>query len=122
MQKEWTFSSKKDLHLNFNALVFFDDESQKYVAHCLELNIVAEGDDKEEASDNLVELVTAQIKWTDENDNWDHLFRPAPLQVWAEFYQMSGKKAPKPEIQRRRSNLEHISKKKSPLDIQLAYH
>jgi len=52
--------------------------SNIYVAHCLELDIVA-------TADNL-SLIDAQISYAFGNDNLDNLFRPAPSKVWEEFY------------------------------------
>ena len=68
----------------FNILIKKEDEV--FVAHCMELDIVATGQSTDEASNDLIDLIIAQLRYAFANDNLDHLYRPAPQEVWQEFY------------------------------------
>ncbi len=68
----------------FNILVKKEDEL--FVAHCMELDILATGNSINEAADDLIDLIVAHLKYAFINDNLDHLYRPAPPEVWEEFY------------------------------------
>lgn len=60
------------------------------VAHCLELDIVATGDTIDQVQRDIIALICAQIDYAFSNDNLDHLYHPAPKEVWREFYACSG--------------------------------
>jgi len=57
-----------------------------FLAHCLELDIVAMGATIDEVRREIISLVCAQIDYAFSNDNLENLFHPAPPEVWAEFY------------------------------------
>lgn len=69
--------------LAFNALVKFEDGL--WVAHCLELDIVATGDSPEAAIDDIKSLILAQVSCALSNENMDYLYHPAPAEVWQEY-------------------------------------
>jgi hypothetical protein len=52
-----------------------------WVAHCLDLDIVATGPTRGQAAKQLVEAVTAQIDCARDHQNYAYLYRPAPLEV-----------------------------------------
>lgn len=56
-----------------------------YLAHCLELDLVAEGSSPEEACQELFDVIDVQIRTCIENDNLENLFVPAPKDVWERF-------------------------------------
>jgi len=58
-----------------------------FIAHCLELDIVATAESVECVKADIMSLIKAQIEYAFLNDNLDHLFRPAPSEVWEEFYE-----------------------------------
>ena len=66
--------------------IFVKKENELFVAHCMELDIVATGQSIEEASQDLIDLIIAQLRYAFGNNNLDHLYRPAPAEVWREFY------------------------------------
>ena len=68
----------------FNILIKKEDEV--FVAHCMELDIVATGQSMEEAVNDLIDLIIAQLEYAFINDNLDHLYRPAPPEVWRQLY------------------------------------
>ena len=56
-----------------------------WIAHCLELDLVAEGNTPREAFENLVEISTLQVETARHNENLESIFRPAPPEIWAMF-------------------------------------
>lgn len=58
------------------------NEAGEWVAHCLDLDIVSTGATAAAAMDALVEALSLQLTYARENDNYDHLVRPAPLEAW----------------------------------------
>ena len=68
----------------FNILIKKEDEM--FVAHCMELDIIATGQSIDKASGDLIDLIIAQLKYAFINDNLDHLYRPAPPEIWRQFY------------------------------------
>jgi hypothetical protein len=74
--------------LNFNILL--KKEEDLFVAHCLELDIVATGDTVQQAKNDVLDLIVAQVDYAFSNDNLDHLYHPAPPEVWREFFACKG--------------------------------
>ena len=61
-------------------------EGDIWVGHCLELDIVATAESIDRLRRDMADLIIAQIDYAFRHNNLDHLFRPAPAEVWAEFY------------------------------------
>jgi hypothetical protein len=76
--------STEDQSMTFN--VFIKEEDNLFVAHCLELDIVATANSLNQAKKDITSLIIAQIDYAFSNDNLEHLFHPAPQEVWAEFF------------------------------------
>ncbi len=72
--------------------VFLKKEDGLFVAHCLELDIVATAKNEKEAVRDVADLIMAQVDYAFRNDNLDHLYRPAPKEVWKEFYECKGRR------------------------------
>lgn len=68
----------------FNILIKKEDEM--FIAHCMELDIVATGPSADQATHDMMDLIIAQLKYAFSNNNLDHLYRPAPPEAWQEFY------------------------------------
>jgi hypothetical protein len=62
-------------------------EGDLWVGHCLELDIVTTSDTQEAMKKDMEDLIAAQVEYAFANDDLAHLFRPAPMEVWEEFYQ-----------------------------------
>lgn len=75
---------RNGVSIKFNILIKKEDDI--YVAHCLELDIVATADNLDQVKDDIISLIDAQISYAFGNDNLANLFRPAPSEVWEEFY------------------------------------
>ncbi len=92
----------------FHILVHKQD-NDVYIAHCLELDLVAEADTAETACDELQDIIDTQIRTCIENDNLENLFFPAPPEVWAKFgrAQVEGKpERVKRELKASNTNIE----------------
>jgi hypothetical protein len=70
--------------MTFNILV--KRVERMYIAHCLELDIVATSNDPDQVEKDIISLIDAQIDYAFSHDNIDYLFRPAPIEVWKEFF------------------------------------
>lgn len=57
-------------------------EAGEWVAHCLDLDVVSTGPTADAAIDALAEALGMQLAYARENDNYDHLVRPAPPEAW----------------------------------------
>ena len=75
--------TKSKVSINLSAIVY--RENALWVAHCLELDIVAEGKDVEDAVASLVSLCDLQIKVAMEEADLESVFRPAPPEIWKMF-------------------------------------
>jgi len=74
---------------DFRGLVYAAPDSDDYVAHCLELDLVEYGASVEEALTNLVEVVAAHLNYALEHSLENALFNPAPKKYWDAYYAYS---------------------------------
>lgn len=89
-------SAMQRVPFHFDILV--EQQSEGYVAHCLQMDIVAVADDKQQAYDDILDLIEAQLTTAIENDNLASIFHPAPAEVWGKLYAL--KQADKPTCSR----------------------
>lgn len=66
--------------INLDILCYRDGEN--YAAHCLQLDIVAEAETKDQAISELVALIVTHTEYTIENDDWDNYYKLAPEIYW----------------------------------------
>jgi hypothetical protein len=64
-------------------------ESGMWVAHCLELDIVATAGTMTDVKKEMDDLIVAQIDYAFTNNNLDNLYKPAPPEAWKEFYALN---------------------------------
>ena len=72
-----------DLSINLSAIAYCEDGV--WIAHCLELDIVADGADVDDAIKSLISLCDFQIRTAMEQGEFGSVFRPAPPEIWAMF-------------------------------------
>lgn len=65
-------------------VVFYRDEDNDWIAHCLEFDLCGHGKDHESAAELLSQAITHQIIESLENNDPSILFNPAP----GNFFQM----------------------------------
>lgn len=61
-------------------------ENCNFFAHCLELDIVADGETEQAAYRNVADLIVAQIEFAEENNV--ELLHPAPREFWDKFIEI----------------------------------
>jgi predicted RNase H-like HicB family nuclease len=74
---------KTDCRIPLRAVVY--QHGKWWIAHCLELDLVAEGDTPESALQDLIDLSSLQIKTAIENQDLRSVFSAAPPEIWALF-------------------------------------
>jgi hypothetical protein len=75
MGKDWSFK--------FRILV--KKEQDLWVAHCLELDLVAAALTEKQLEEDIAAVIIEQVRYCIVNDNMEHLFKNAPKEVWDEF-------------------------------------
>jgi len=75
----------KGVGMTFNILI--KEEGGMYVAHCLELDIVATANTLKQVQSDIRDLIKAQVDYAFAHENLDNLYHPAPPEVWKEFYE-----------------------------------
>jgi hypothetical protein len=67
--------------LSVHIVLSIEDE-ERYIAHCLEFDLVAQGENELEAFKNLLDAIEAQTAYALETGDLGHLFSPAPAEYW----------------------------------------
>ena len=57
-------------------------EETWYVAHCLEFDLVAQGETPLAAFRNVLDAIEVQAAYAQEMNDWSQLFVPAPAEYW----------------------------------------
>ena len=73
-----------EIRLELRGVVYRDNA--EWIAHCLELDITAEGNTSREALNNAIELCSFQIQTAIEDGNIESVFRAAPPEYWRMFF------------------------------------
>jgi predicted RNase H-like HicB family nuclease len=73
-------------HPAFNLDVLLYREDGAWQAHCLQLDLVEVGATAEEAEQALVDVIRAHIEYALADNDMEHLFSPAPPEVWRQFW------------------------------------
>jgi len=81
--------------LAFNVLV--KPEDGLWVAHCLELDIVATGDSPNASVEDIRDLILCQVSNAIANKNMEYLYHPAPAKIWEEYGRAQRQSAKKSE-------------------------
>lgn len=70
---------------SFPFKVLIKEEPDTWVAHCLELNLVAEAETAEQVEADIIDIIIAHVKYAVENNNLAYMYHPAPPEVWEDF-------------------------------------
>ncbi len=73
----------RNLHMPIRVVLYRDDGA--WVAHCLEFDLMGDGETKTQALANLSDAISAQVQASLELDNPDNLFHPADGRLFAMF-------------------------------------
>ena len=82
-----------EMQIDLRILVYREDAY--WLAHCLELDIVAEGESPQSATKDLIDLCSLQIKTALAESDSVSIFRPAPAEFWKLFFTAKKKKPSK---------------------------
>ena len=75
------FKEDKDIKpLTVHVIGYREDDH--VVTHCLEFDIVAQGENIKEACKNLLDAIALQAEYTLETGNLENLIQPAPPEYW----------------------------------------
>lgn len=77
---------KLNIDKNLHILLIENKDKNTFIAHCLDMNIAAQGKTADEAVVELKELLVVQMEYCLENDMLGTLFRPAPKIYWDMYY------------------------------------
>ncbi len=72
--------------------VLIKREDDEWVAHCLELDLIAVSDDPDQVEKDIIDIIVAQVRDCIANDNLDHLYRAASVSVWKEYFASTGRR------------------------------
>lgn len=92
--------TRRDLPSGMIFNVLIKQVNEEYIAHCLELDIVTTAGALKQAQKDIVDLIAIQISYAFSNDNLDFLYRPAPQEVWQEFYKCKEKAKKKIKVKK----------------------
>src|SRR4030042_6294185 len=76
---------KTEMSMVFNILA--KKTADIWIAHCLELDIVATSASLETLKEDIKDLILTQVDYAFSNDNLESLYHPAPSAIWKEFYE-----------------------------------
>jgi len=79
----------------FRFRILIKKEDDLWVAHCLELDLVANAPSQEQVQEEIANVIIAQVRYCLVHDNMDCLFRRAPEDVWEEYNACSQQDSPK---------------------------
>ncbi len=99
--------SATPLSLSLRAVLY--PENGLWFAHCLELDIVAEGRTPKQAIKSLDELCELQVRVALDEGDLESIFRPAPAEIWKLFFM--AKKTPAP-LRKPTSPVKHFEARK----------
>ena len=77
------------LSIPLRTVFYRDDDS--WIAHCLEFDLIGDGQTKKEALENLCKAVLIQLDFSVKNNNMRNLFSPADGELFRRF--AAGKKS-----------------------------
>jgi hypothetical protein len=96
MAKKKTPMAARGPSIPLSAVVYC--EGGVWLAHCLELDIVADADSPTKAMEDVMELSMLQVTVAAKEGELDSVFRPAPPEIWKMFWMGTERTSPrKPE-------------------------
>ena len=70
-----------EIRIDLRAVVYFDREVGRWIGHCLELDLVGEGNSPSDATREVMELCDTHIDSCIESGDLDGIFSPAPSEI-----------------------------------------
>lgn len=73
------------VRVELSAVIYRDPDSERWIAHCLQMDVVAEGDSPHAAATTVMELCDMQIEACLAENDIDGIFRFAPRDAWTRY-------------------------------------
>jgi hypothetical protein len=73
----------KNYRLSLDIIVY--RSGPHWIAHCLQTDIVSEGDSAGDAIASVLRLMAFQLETASEDEDINSIFRPAPAEYWSLF-------------------------------------
>ncbi len=71
----------RDSNISLRAIIYPNpDDDESWLAHCLEMDLLGDGETVEEAIEDLLRAISGQIRHA---KGPDQIFFPAPREIWA---------------------------------------
>ena len=86
VKKEKTMLEQSVNKIPLNLHVLFEENEKLVTAHCLDFDIVTQGENREEAEDMLKDAVLEHVLFALENNLIHKLYDPAPPEFWEKYY------------------------------------
>ncbi len=83
--------------------ILFYRSGYQWIAHCLQTDIVAEGESITNALKNLFELMAFQLEAASDEEDMNSIFRPAPAEYWNLFARVGHQSRSQPDANMRQS-------------------
>ena len=77
---------RRQMKQNLHILISQQKKEKIYIAHCLDMDIAAQGTTEQEAVNELRGLIQTQLEYCLEDNMLNTIFRPAPKAYWDKFY------------------------------------
>jgi len=81
-------------NFEFSGVVYPEDGF--WLAHCLQLDSVGQGDTPESAAQEMIDLTLFHVREALRDNDVKSIFRPAPPEIWYMFYRGRPMKSPRP--------------------------
>ena len=91
IQAEDRFLDLGEKNISLSIHVLIEREDELYTAHCLEFDIVSEGNTVKQAEKNIIQAILDHLTFCIAYENMDRIFNPAPKEFWNKFYLCSEK-------------------------------
>jgi hypothetical protein len=79
----------KQKQLSFHVLV--EQHADVYVAHCLEMGLVATSLDEEDVTSKMTKLIVRHVEFAMAHDRLGDIYHPAPAEVFKRYVEPKGR-------------------------------
>ena len=101
-------AEKRMNEIPLNLHVLFEKSNDTVTAHCLDFDIVTQGQNRKEAEEMLKDAVLEYVLFALENNLIHKLYDPAPTDFWEKYYVQRFKDHTGPQIRKANSFLLEI--------------
>ncbi len=107
MKRNWSFELR----------ILIRREDDLWVAHCLELDLVAAALTEKQAEEDIIAVIMEQVRYCIVNDNMDYLFRKVPKEIREEYYACERSEQPTTRLVEAPSTKDRLSPDYPPISF-----